>query len=199
MGGSISETSFAEFLSRIRSGDESAAEELVRLYEPLIRREVRLRLEDDRLRRAFDSLDVCQSVFASFFTRASSGEFDLQQREHLVRLLVTMARNKLASSARREHRQRRDHRRLVMTDNVALEKLPGTAPAPGQALEQREVWERLQECLTDDERRIAELRGDGVGWDEIACQLGGNGHARRMQFRRGLQRARSSAGFESDC
>ena len=196
---SMVEANFAEFLRRIRSGDEAAAEELVRLYEPLIRREVRLRLEDQRLRRAFDSLDVCQSVFASFFTRISSGEFDLQQRDHLVRLLVTMARNKIASSARREHRQRRDLRRLVMTDPLALEELAGAAPGPSQVLEQREVLERLQGCLTDEERQIAELRSEGTAWDEIADQLGGNGHARRMQFRRSLQRVRSEVGLESDC
>ena len=41
---SMVEANFAEFLRRIRSGDEAAAEELVRLYEPLIRREVRLRV-----------------------------------------------------------------------------------------------------------------------------------------------------------
>ena len=196
---SMVEANFAEFLRRIRSGDEAAAEELVRLYEPLIRREVRLRLEDQRLRRAFDSLDVCQSVFASFFTRIRSGEFDLQQRDHLVRLLVTMARNKLASSARREHRQRRDLRRLVMTDPLALEELAGAAPGPSQVLEQREVLERLQGCLTDEERQIAELRSEGTAWDEIADQLGGNGHARRMQFRRSLRRVRSEVGLESDC
>jgi hypothetical protein len=50
---------FTEFVRRIRAGDDAAAEELVRRYEPLIRREVRLRIEDERLNRAFDSLDVC--------------------------------------------------------------------------------------------------------------------------------------------
>src|SRR4051794_8882387 len=37
---------FTDFVSRIRSGDDAAAEALVRHYEPLIRREVRLRIED---------------------------------------------------------------------------------------------------------------------------------------------------------
>src|SRR5260370_25327237 len=36
------ETSFAVFLDRIRAGDEQAAVELVRQYEPVTRREVRL-------------------------------------------------------------------------------------------------------------------------------------------------------------
>jgi RNA polymerase sigma-70 factor (ECF subfamily) len=51
---------FVEFLRRIRQGDEQAAVELVRRYEPLIRREVRLGISDRRLNRAFDSIDVCQ-------------------------------------------------------------------------------------------------------------------------------------------
>jgi RNA polymerase sigma-70 factor (ECF subfamily) len=47
---------FADFLRRIRAGDEQAAAELVRQYEPLIRREVRLQIDDRRLCRLFDSL-----------------------------------------------------------------------------------------------------------------------------------------------
>jgi len=39
-------SAFAEFVSPIRFGDAQAAEQLVRKYEPLIRREVRLHLED---------------------------------------------------------------------------------------------------------------------------------------------------------
>ena len=58
---------FTDFLHRIRAGDEQAAAELVQQVEPLIRREVRLRLDDRPLLRLFDSMDVCQSVLASFF------------------------------------------------------------------------------------------------------------------------------------
>ena len=72
-------TTFATFMRRIRSGDGSAAEELVRHYEPIIRREVRLRLEDRRLYRVFDSMDVCQSVLGSFFLRAAAGQYDLER------------------------------------------------------------------------------------------------------------------------
>ena len=47
------QATFAAFMPRIRAGDGQAAAELVRLYEPLIRREVRLHLEDRRLYRLF--------------------------------------------------------------------------------------------------------------------------------------------------
>src|SRR5215813_13431984 len=88
---------YTTFVRRVRAGDQDAAAELVRRYEPEIRLMVRtwLRLRDPRLRRVFDSMDVCQSVLASFFVRAAVGEYDLDQPQQLVRLLVGMARNKL--------------------------------------------------------------------------------------------------------
>src|SRR5215475_10206838 len=105
----MSETApFADFLRRIRSGDARAAEELVRRYESAIRVAVRTRLTDPALKRRFDSLDVCQSVLASFFVRAAAGQYDLGEPAQLVALLVRMAQNKLAGQARFHHRERRD-------------------------------------------------------------------------------------------
>src|SRR5688500_13155228 len=94
------EGTFRELILRVRQGDERAAGELVRRYEPAIRRAVRFRLTDPRLRRSLDSLDVCQSVLLSFFVRVGSGQYDLQTPEQLLRLLTTMARNKLLNQAR---------------------------------------------------------------------------------------------------
>ena len=69
---------FADFVGRIRAGDEQAATDLVRRYEPMIRVMVRARLGDRRLRRVLDSMDVCQSVLASFFVRTAAGQYDLE-------------------------------------------------------------------------------------------------------------------------
>ncbi len=188
--------SFTDFIQRIRAGDDLAAEELVRHYEPLIRREVRLRMEDERLNRAFDSMDVCQSVLASFFTRAAIGEYDLDEPRHLIRLLVTMARNKLASKARQEHRQRRDNRRVANTDPEAIDKLTDNRPSPSEVLSRREILERMRASLTDEEREIADLRGQGLAWEEVAQRLGGNGNTRRMQLTRGIERVGRELGLE---
>jgi RNA polymerase sigma factor (sigma-70 family) len=188
--------SFTDFIRRIRAGDDAAAEELVRRYESLIRREVRLRIEDERLNRAFDSLDVCQSVLASFFVRAATGEYDLEQPEQLVRLLVTMARNKLASKARQEHRQRRDNRRVTASDPAALDEVADRQASPSDILSRRELLERLRASLTEEEREIANLRGQGLAWDEVAERLGGNGQARRMQLSRGIERAGRELGLD---
>jgi RNA polymerase sigma factor (sigma-70 family) len=181
------QTNFAEFLWRVRAGDEVAARELVQRFEPLIRREVRLRIGDGRLRRAFDSQDVSQSVLASFFARAGSGEYELERPEQLGRLLMTMARNRLVSRTRRERRLVRDVRRVVADPGV-LDQVSDRQPTPSQLVSRKEQLERLREALSTNEHQILELRAQGMTWDEVAAKLGGNGQARRVQLSRGLKR-----------
>jgi RNA polymerase sigma-70 factor (ECF subfamily) len=64
------DNNFADFLRRVRAGDGQAAAELVRRCESAVRVAVRMRLADSRLRRVVDTMDLCQSVLASFFVRA---------------------------------------------------------------------------------------------------------------------------------
>src|SRR5947209_7030575 len=120
---------FSDFIRRIRAGDDQAATDLVRRYEPLVRREVRLRLDDRRLGRLFDAADVCQSVMASFLVRVAAGQYDLDQPDQLTRLLARMARNKVAEAARRQTRHRRDHRRVVGGES-AFGAVAGGGPTP---------------------------------------------------------------------
>src|SRR5215470_16392751 len=113
---------FADFIRRIRAGDDRAARELVHLYEPVIRREVRLRLGDPRLHTRFDWTDICQSVMASFFVRAAAGQYDLEQPEQLLKLLVVMTRRKLVDQKRRHGADRRDYRRVEACDPAYLDR-----------------------------------------------------------------------------
>jgi RNA polymerase sigma-70 factor (ECF subfamily) len=187
-------SAFVELIGRVRAGDEQAATELVRQYEPLIRREVRLQLEDQRLRRVFDSMDVCQSVLASFFVRAAVGQYDLQDPTQLMRLLVKMTRNKVAAAARHQHRQRRDNRRMAGDNELA-----GVAAAdstPSEQVAVREVLERFRAGLSDEEKELADLRAAGASWEEIAAQLGGTAPARRMQLARAVERVAQALGLD---
>jgi RNA polymerase sigma-70 factor (ECF subfamily) len=178
---------FVDFLRRIRAGDEGAAVELVRRFEPLIRREVRMRLGDERLNRAFDSIDVSQSVLAYFLSRAADGQYELDRPDQLARLLVTMARNRLISRARSERRLVRDVGRLS-AETGALDRLVDSHPSPSEILSRKEELELLKASLGDEERQIFELRSQGLSWDQVAVQLGGNAQSRRMQLSRGLAR-----------
>ena len=186
---------FTEFIRRIRAGDGQAAAELVSRYEPHIRREVRLHLEDKRLARRFDSLDVCQSVLASFFVRVAAGQYDLERPEQLVRLLVTMVRNKLASAARRENRQCRDSRRTEGGPGK-LSSIADDSPEPVDVVASKELLQRFRRELSEEERQLVDLRGEGLAWAEIAARLGGSAQSRRMQLSRATERTARALGLE---
>lgn len=184
---------FQDFIRRVRAGDEEAAVELVRRYEAHIRFEVRLRMTDPRLGRLFDSVDICQSVLASFFARAAAGQYDLDRPEDLRRLLVRMACNKLASQARRQHARAADRRRVDLPD-LAAAGARGFDPA--QLAAGRDLLEVTQQCLSTEERQVADLRARGRSWPEIALELGGTAEARRKQLTRALDRVAHRLGLE---
>lgn len=185
----------ADLLTRLRAGDPAAAAELVRKYEPVIRSRVRvwLRMQDARLRRVFDSMDVCQSVMASFFVRAAAGQYDLDRPEQLVGLLAQMARHKLAHQVSRLTARRRDIRR---TDGGREADPPAPEPEPFEVCAGRELLEEVRRRLSDDERRIADRRADGHDWAAIAAELGGTPDALRMKLARALDRVTDQLGLD---
>ena len=191
--------SFMTFLERVRAGDQRAAEELVRMYEPEIRREVRLRMRDPRLRRDFDSVDICQSVLGSFFVRASLGQYDLQKPEDLIKLLVTMTRNKLVGQVRKQQTQKRD---LARRDPAGQEKLGTLAdrvdagPTPSLQVANEELIQEFRKRMTPEELQIAERRTQGLQWEAIAAELGGTGEGCRKQLSRAMDRVSQELGLE---
>jgi RNA polymerase sigma-70 factor (ECF subfamily) len=178
---------FLDFIRRIRAGDDQAARELVERYEPVIRCEVRLRLRDPRLYSRFDWTDICQSVMASFFVRAAAGQFDLEQPDQLLRLLVGMTRRKLSNQARLHRAARRDCRRVVDCDPAHLDGRTAT-PSPSRVVAGRELLAEVNRRFSDEERRLADLRAGGYEWTEIAARLGGTAEARRKQLARAVDR-----------
>lgn len=179
--------SFQELLQRVRAGDQEAARTLVVRYEPAIRRAVRFRLADSRLARLLDSVDICQSVLAGFFVRAAAGQFDIEQPEQLLKLLVTMARNKLAFQARAEQRQRRDCRR-VEGGGLDEQLIASDEPTPSVHVSGQELFDAAQRLLSAEERHLVELRKEGLAWTAIAAQLGGSPEALRKQLARAVDR-----------
>lgn len=176
-------TDFRALLERIRAGDQAAAAEMVRRYEPAIRRAVRVRLADPRLGRLFDSLDVSQSVFGSFFEQVGEGAYQLETPEQLLGMLVRMARNKLASAARHATRQRRDHRRAVAADGLAR---AARSPTPSAQVAAHEMLDAVRLRLSPEERQIVELRQQGHDWEEIGRRLGASPEALRKRLARAV-------------
>jgi RNA polymerase sigma-70 factor (ECF subfamily) len=188
------DTAFALLIQRVRAGDQEAAAELVRRFEPAIRRAVRFRLVDDRLRRQFDSMDVCQSVLGSFFVRAAMGQFELEKSEQLLKLLATMVRHKVAERAKHEKASRRDYRRASGLDEGA--EIVDSEPTASRQLEARELLDRAKQLLTLEERQILELRSSGLDWHEVAAGLGGTAEGVRKKLTRGVERVTRELGLE---
>src|SRR5580693_2028556 len=178
--------SFDELILQVGSGDQEAAARLVRDFKPVVRRVLRGGLRGARARHEFDSMDICQSVFAAFFVRAAAGQYDLKEPDDLIKLLLTMTRNKVAEKMRREHRQRRDSRRTV--GGVEELSLAGRDPSPSSVVAGKELLAEVRQRLSEDERQLIELRGQGLSWEEVAASRGGTAGARRNQLARALDR-----------
>jgi RNA polymerase sigma-70 factor (ECF subfamily) len=189
------DASFRDLLERVRARDEQAAAELVRRFEPAIRVAVRVRLTDPRLRRQFDSMDICQSVLANFFVRAASGQFELERSEQLVNLLVTMARNRLINEVGKHRAARRDQRR-VQTGEVDEAAFADPEPTPSVVVANRELLDEARGRLTEEERHIADQRAQGRAWADIAAQTGEKPDALRMRFTRAMDRVAQELGLE---
>jgi RNA polymerase sigma factor (sigma-70 family) len=186
---------FPELMRQVRAGDADAATRLVRLYEPAVRRAVRIWMLNAKLRRTVDSVDICQSVLASFFVRTALSQYQIDTPTQLVNLLVSMARNKLADQLRHEHAGRRDNRRVEAQD-VNERELVGVEPTPSQFVANRDLLEEFRRRMSDDERRLAEQRSLGREWADIAAELGGRPDALRKKLDRAVNRIARELGLD---
>ena len=195
--------SFQALIARVRAGDEQAAAELVRHYEPAIRRAARVRLVDSRLNRLLDSMDICQSVMASFFVRAALGQYELDTPDQLLKLLATMTRNKLAGQVKGHGAARRDFRRVAAApddrhaeaDHMA-QRIAGHDPTPSRDLAARELLEEALRRLSPEEKRILDCRERGDEWVRIATELRSSPEAIRKRLARAVDRVALELGLD---
>ena len=186
----LAEDQFEDLMVRTRAGDEASAMELVRLYEPEIRRAARVRLTDPRLRRVVDSIDICQSVFGRFFRSATDGSFECEKPEQLLGLLVTMTRNRVIDEHRRQTAQKRNAGEAAEIP-VDPAEVKTDAPGPGTVASARELLGEVRSRLKPDELVVADLRTAGKSWQEVADELGEPAEALRKRLERALSRVRS--------
>jgi RNA polymerase sigma-70 factor (ECF subfamily) len=192
----MASTDFGTLMERARQGDEAAATELIRAYEPQIRRAIRIRLVEPRLQRLLDSADICQSVLRRFLGALHDEELSADNPRQLLAWLVHVARNRF-HEALRHLRVIREH--LAEAAREAAERSPGDADElPGDRLANREVIALVLERLTEEERRIAVAYAGGASWDELAREQGCGKEALRKRFMRALQRVVAELGLEAE-
>ena len=167
--------SFAEFLARLLSGEDAAAQELFGRFTHQLTA-LALRHIDAGLRHKVDPEDVVQSAYKSFFVRYGPGNLDVVNWNSLWGLLTLITVRKCAERAAYHRAGCRDAAREVSPprgDEAApwLEPL-GREPTPLEAAVLTETVEQLLADLDEEERPILELSLQGYTTREIGERLG---------------------------
>ena len=153
-------------LKRFRDGEQDAATQLFLKYSQRLQALARSQTSE-ALAARFDPEDVVQSVFRTFFRRASSGLYDVPDGDELWQLLLVLALNKIRDLASHHRAQKRD---IGRTDSVAAWTEDASASnrdgASWEVL--RVVLDDFLESLPAEHAEIARLRMDGYQVDEIS-------------------------------
>ena len=169
------DSDFELLMNKVRDGSDSAAWDLVEQYGPYVLRAVRRNIRHE-IRAKFDSQDFAQAVWTSFFDCSNQMQ-QVERPEQLVRLLATMARNKVIDEGRK-----RDTKRYCVKNETSMTELTQESnqglkskdPTPSQLAIVREQWEQVLEGQPSHYRRIAQLKLSGETNTAIADKLGIN-------------------------
>jgi RNA polymerase sigma-70 factor (ECF subfamily) len=142
-------------------------------------------------------MDVCQSVLRSFFVRAASGQYCLETPEQVLSLLTAMARNKLASQARKQHSLRRDNRRANPIAEAGS-RLVAPGDSPSAAMVVLDLQQAVRRRLAPDEWQLLELKNQGHDWAAIAAQVGGVADSLRKKLARAIDRVIDELGLDDE-
>lgn len=183
---------FVTLLAQARAGDREALELLAREYEPKLRLVARVLL-GPALRPYLDSVDLVQSVHRSLMMGLRDQKFVVEGPENLLALALTLVRRKVARHWQRLQRQNRLSGAGERTADLAgvLADLSQPRDDPAAAAQFNDQLAQLCRNLSDDERRLVELRLHGYTPTECAGALGLSAVAFRVRLTRLRQRLRA--------
>jgi DNA-directed RNA polymerase specialized sigma24 family protein len=178
-----SDASVTHWLGLLKGGNREAVTPLWERYFQILVSRARAAL-GAAPRRAADEEDVALSAFVSFCRGAEQRRFpQLDNRDDLWRLLLTLTLRKAAHQVRDERRARRGGGKVHVEADLApagaedgeaaLAAVMGTEPTPEFAACVAEQYRRLLDKLPDqDLRSIAVWSMEGDTVEEIADKLG---------------------------
>jgi len=185
----LHESSLAELLQRLKNGDDSAATLILDRYEAQVRLVVR-RCLPRVLRSRFDSQDIMQSVWRSFFQRLrgevveddhavsqpAPGDPSLVvgDSSQLFAFLSRMAKNKVIDQYRRETTQKADiHRQCTISDENGHEMdPPSSAESPEELVTAADELSHWRSLVPQNRRVLLDMKAYGLSSKEIGDQLG---------------------------
>lgn len=159
----------ASLLRRIKAGEDDAATELYRRYAARLINLAAAKTSPD-VKQRVDPEDIVQSVFRTFFRRASLGEYEVPDGDELWKLFLVIGLNKIRAVAGYHKAAKRDVRHTaggeaavsadaVRPDDMAFRTLQLTI-------------DELLAPLPETHREIIRLRTDGYEVAEISAQVG---------------------------
>jgi RNA polymerase sigma factor (sigma-70 family) len=158
-------TSDRTLLRRLRRGEESAATALYLKYARRLLALAQARTSSD-LAAKEEANDIVQSVFKSFFRKASAGLYDVPEGEELWNLLLVITINKIRAKGNYHRAAKRDMR--LATGDQPLEAVAAGEGANDAALaELRMVIDEILTGLPEKSAEIVELRIAGHEVNEI--------------------------------
>ncbi len=170
------DTSFADLMTRLRSGDDQAAAQVFHRFAQRLIALARTRLSQS-VRPKMDPEDVLQSVFRSFFARHAGGEVEVENWDSLWGLLVVITMRKCGRQGVYFHAARRDVAREVAPraapdESSARWEAEADEPTPSEAAMLTETVEQLMQSLDARQRQILALSLQGCPPAEISEQVG---------------------------
>jgi len=165
--------SFADIMSRLRSGDSHAEAAVFNRFAGRLIALARSRL-DGQIRQKIDPEDVLQSVYKSFFQRQARGQFVLDNWDALWALLALITARKCGRWIDFFHAERRDVRLEDPARPGKSQDMDALARGPGP-LEAAVLTETLKELLaglSDSHRDIVSLGLQGYTTPEISEKAG---------------------------
>jgi RNA polymerase sigma factor (sigma-70 family) len=164
---------FRGLMARVLARSDSAAEELLKQYEPELLRAIRRRL-NPKMRSKFDSLDFAQDVWKSFFVAVTPDRF--QTPKDLAAFLATVAKYKVIDAVRqrlkfKKHNVQRE--RSINDSQWSLQDALTAAQAtPSEVVSTEEQWQAFLRTEPLVYRRVFVLLREARTPQSIADELG---------------------------
>ena len=179
-----------------RDGDETALNQLCRVYAARVLWLVRLRMGKE-LRSKLESMDVVQDVLISALR--DLGDFTYKSEGDFVRWLSRVVENRLRDNLDKLHAAKRDVRREVRLNSHRMAAEPIDTTTPSAIMAQSEEFDRLAKAIDRLKPEYRELivltKIEGLSYRDIGGKLDKSADAVRMLVSRAM--AALSCAFEN--
>jgi RNA polymerase sigma factor (sigma-70 family) len=186
----------ADLLKRVQEGDEAALASLVEHYASTLRRVARASLGEP-MRAHLDSIDLVQSVHRLLLVGLRNNKFEFRDHAQLLGLALTLVRRRVARHWRQMKNEPGTATHMALGSDEGGEHEPA-AKANGDPVDQlavNEQFDRLLDTLDPLDRRVLELRMEGLSTADVARELGVEAAMLRVRLGRLRQKLRDSGLF----